>query len=437
MTGRTSESASGARPLPENPNLEWLRKESKRLLGELRRTNPDAKLADAQFDVAKTYGFPSWRALKAHVDSLSIDGQLFDAARECKVETLAALLDAHPDKLYARKEPYQWTMLHTASQAGCVAAVELLLARGVDPNTREEGDNTYAMHWAAAAGQPEIVRRLIDAGGDVIGEGDDHELQVIGWATCWEGTDTQGHRDVVNLLLRNGAKHHIFSAVAMNLADEVRRIVAADPSALNRRLSRNENHQTPLHFAVRFNRPEMLSVLLDLGADPLVVDGTGQPIACYVTSKDADRPVMERIHSMVKSEITSAERGLRTARATTMDLIACLSLRDLETANRLTTDNPELLSLGGALHLMARRNDLDSLKWLLDQGANPNALWRFWDADVTLLHLAAWSCAPDIVRLLLGKGADPKIQDSKYKGDALDWAEHFECNEIVKILKEG
>src|SRR5438132_7474913 len=40
-----------------------------------------------------------------------------------------------------------------------------------------------------------------------------------------------------------GARHHIFSAIAMNLADEVRRIVAEDPSALNRRQSRNENHR--------------------------------------------------------------------------------------------------------------------------------------------------------------------------------------------------
>ena len=48
---------------------------------ELRQTQPDAKLADAQFALAKDYGFPSWRALKAHVDSLSVDGQLFDAAR--------------------------------------------------------------------------------------------------------------------------------------------------------------------------------------------------------------------------------------------------------------------------------------------------------------------------------------------------------------------
>ena len=119
--------------------------------------------------------------------------------------------------------------------------MDLLLKRGLDVNTREKGDNTYAMHWAAAAGHLDVVRRLADAGGDVVGHGDDHELEVIGWATCWDGCDDAAHRAVVEFLVSRGARHHIFSAIAMNLADDVRRIVAADPSALNRRMSRNEN----------------------------------------------------------------------------------------------------------------------------------------------------------------------------------------------------
>lgn len=55
--------------LPEHPSLEYLRKLAKTRLPELRRTNPEAKLATALLHVAREYGFPSWRALKAQLDS--------------------------------------------------------------------------------------------------------------------------------------------------------------------------------------------------------------------------------------------------------------------------------------------------------------------------------------------------------------------------------
>src|SRR5688572_3603643 len=170
-------------------------------------------------------------------DSLTIDEQVADAARRGEVATLIALLDSHPDKLRVLTPPYGSTLLHHAAQGGQLAVVELLLARGLDVNARETGDNTYAMHWAAAGGQLEIVRRLADAGGDVVGHGDDHELEVIGWATCWDGCDDDAHRAVADFLVSRGAQHHIFSAIALDLADEVRRIVANDPTALERRMS--------------------------------------------------------------------------------------------------------------------------------------------------------------------------------------------------------
>lgn len=55
--------------LPERPSLEYLRKLAKNRLTELRRTDPDAKLATALLRVAREHGFPSWRALKAQLDS--------------------------------------------------------------------------------------------------------------------------------------------------------------------------------------------------------------------------------------------------------------------------------------------------------------------------------------------------------------------------------
>lgn len=422
--------------LPDHPNLDRLRKEAKRRLKELRSTNPSAQLTDAQFEIARRYGFSSWRALKAHVDAVTVEGQLFDAARTGNVDTLAVLLDKHPDKLHARENPYEWTLLHAAAQNGHLAVVNELLTRGLDVNTRERGDNTYAMHWAAAAGHLDVVRRLADAGGDVVGRGDDHQGEVIGWATCWPGTDDDAHRAIANFLVSRGARHHIFSAVAMNLADEVRRIVAADPSALTRRQSRNENNRTPLHFALLMNRQEMIGLLLDLGADPLAVDGSGQPVAFYAAA-GTDRRVMEKIREMVSAEFVSAERAHRAPRGSAMDLVALLALGDWDRATALLRGNPELIQpSGGALHLMANRNDVEAVKWLLAHGADVNGRWRSQGAEVPPLHLAAAGGHLEVVRLLLDAGADLNIRDSTHNADAIGWAEYFKQPAAVQLLKE-
>jgi hypothetical protein len=166
---------------------------------------------------------------------MSITDQLIESARSGNVERLRALLDEHPDKLQIKVPPYDASLLFPAAQSGSLEAVDLLLERGLDVNYRERGDNTYALHWVAAQGNLAMVRKLVDAGGDVIGEGDDHAGGVIGWASCWDDCDDDAHRAVVEFLISRGAQHHIFSAVAMNLADEVRRIVTADSAALNQR----------------------------------------------------------------------------------------------------------------------------------------------------------------------------------------------------------
>jgi ankyrin repeat protein len=421
--------------LPDNPDISWLRKQAKRRLAELRVEDPNAPLARAQFELARQYGFASWRALKAHVDSLTVEGQLFDAARNGDATRLRALLDEHPDKLHARAKPYAWTLLHAGARH--LPVVELLLARGLDANARERGDNTYAMHWAAAAGELEIVHRLADAGGDVVGRGDDHELEVIGWATCWEGADDDAHRAVAEFLISRGARHHIFSAIAMDLGDEVRRIVAADPSALNRRQSRNENHRTPLHFAVVNDRQRMIALLLELGADPLAVDGSGQPVAAYCSSPQTDRLVMEKIRGMVDREFVSADRGNRPPSGSAIDLMALLTLQDWESAGKLLQSNPRLIEAKeGVLHLMAQRNDAPAVRWLLARGADVNGRWSSSGALVTPLHLAAGRGHASIVCELLDAGADPTVRDSMHHSDPLGWAEYFGQSEVAAILRE-
>ena len=418
MAEETPGSASAPSSLPDAPNLDWLRKQARRRLADLRQANPDAKLADAQLAIAREYGFPSWRALKAHIDSLTVEGQLVKAARD-DTATLVALLDAHPDKVQLRTAPHGLTLLHHAAHAGNLPAVELLLRRGVDPNTRDDGDNTYPMHWAAAAGHVEVVRRLADAGGDVVGRGDDHELEVIGWATCWDGCDDDAHRAVVDLLLSRGARHHIFSAIAMNLSDELRRVVAADRAVLEKKRSHNENFQRPLHFAVEKNRVEMVSLLLDLGADPAATDGSGDPPLFYAATPPVDRRILEML----------VRRG-------PADLFGALALGDHAMAARMLEEDPGLLPSGGggALHLLSKRGDAEAVEWLLARGADPNARWNHFGASVTALHLAAAAGHAAIVRSLLEAGADPRTPDSQHEGDAMGWAEHFGRDEIVAML---
>ena len=121
-----------------------------------------------------------------------------------------------------------------------------------------------------------------------------------------------------------------------------------------------------------------------------------------------------------------------------MDLFAVLALGDWETAGRLVNEHPKLLDPeGGVLHLMAKRNDIAAVRWLLDHGANPNALWHHWDADVTPLHLAVLGNHADMVRALLDGGADPRIRDSKHESDAIGWAEFFQRQNLVQILTAG
>jgi hypothetical protein len=59
-----------SRQLPLHPNLEYLKKQAKELLPELRRNDPHSQLADALHALAREYGFTTWPQLKAHVESL-------------------------------------------------------------------------------------------------------------------------------------------------------------------------------------------------------------------------------------------------------------------------------------------------------------------------------------------------------------------------------
>jgi hypothetical protein len=69
-----------ARQLPAKPNLEHLKNEAKQRLDALRVTQPTLKLADAQHQLAREYGFANWRDLKTDIDQRA-GGALSPAAK--------------------------------------------------------------------------------------------------------------------------------------------------------------------------------------------------------------------------------------------------------------------------------------------------------------------------------------------------------------------
>src|SRR5258705_1205856 len=80
------------RPLPDRPNLRHLKDQAKELL----TAGAAASLADAQFQIARLYGFASWPKLKAHVESFEEFGQLKQAIDTNDIARVKTLMTRNP-----------------------------------------------------------------------------------------------------------------------------------------------------------------------------------------------------------------------------------------------------------------------------------------------------------------------------------------------------
>ena len=88
----TTHSEDAPRPLPERPNLRHLKDQAKDLL----KAGVAESLTDAQFKIARLYGFASWPKLKEHVDSLEEIGQLKLAIDANDLEQVKSLMTNNP-----------------------------------------------------------------------------------------------------------------------------------------------------------------------------------------------------------------------------------------------------------------------------------------------------------------------------------------------------
>ena len=342
------------------------------------------------------------------------------AAQAGDLDALRAGLDAHPEWIDALGGGFQKaTALHLAALRNQHAAIRLLIARGADLNCRDFPDNAAPLHFAAAHGDLETIRLLVEAGADIDGSGDDHGVGVLGWATCFGDV----RQEVAAYLLDHGAKLNLWTAIALDRADDLRAMVTADRSLLAARMNRNGHRRTPLHHAVRKNRPRIVRLLLELGADPNARDATGATALTTASEVGADPAITTAL----------LDAGL------TPDLLTLVNLARYDEAERTVRDDPTRIGPDGgdtiALHLSVSKKNLPAIRWLLGHGIDVNAKRRMWDLNHTALHMTVESGAIEIARLLLDAGADPNVRDDRHHATALGWAEFFGHDDMADLIR--
>ncbi len=97
------------RPLPDRPNLRHLKDQAKDLV----KNGSATSLTDAQFKIARLYGFSSWPKLKAYVDSFDQIGQLKHAIDTNDLARVTNLMTMNPELHraplgYGKNGPLTW-----------------------------------------------------------------------------------------------------------------------------------------------------------------------------------------------------------------------------------------------------------------------------------------------------------------------------------------
>src|SRR5258707_8086826 len=80
------------RRLPDQPNLRHLKDQARDLL----KTGAATSITDAQFKIARLYGFASWPKLKAHVESFEEIGQLKQAIDTNDIVRVRTMMTRNP-----------------------------------------------------------------------------------------------------------------------------------------------------------------------------------------------------------------------------------------------------------------------------------------------------------------------------------------------------
>jgi ankyrin repeat protein len=268
------------------------------------------------------------------------------------------------------KDKHGSTPLMYSGAFGSLESMQALLEAKADVNAKNAFDAT-ALMWSA--GDIKKVRLLLDKGADVNARSKPGRSALI--IACSQS----GTSEVVKLLIEKGADFSIGDA---------RRI-------------------TPLLAATETNDNATIALLLNKGADIKGASAFGD--------------------SLMNAAAMGNTAVVKTLLAKGADAHA-VSIPQVNTVK----NGPIALGSFTALLLAASYGGADSVKLLLDARSDVNA------RDVrgmTPLMLAIATDRPDpkVIRLLLDKGADPKIKD-KNGENAIDWANKYSYGPVLKEL---
>ena len=206
-----------SKSLPESPSLEHLKNEAKAL-----KKISGQRLAEAQLQVAREYGFASWAKLKNHVEGFSNFRQgFFQAIRSGDRSKVQHLLTDSPGLIRSHDpDSFGQVPISAAASRDDIAMIELLISNGADVDARSDW-------WAGSFGALDF---------------------------CNEST--------AKYLIEHGATLTAHAAARLGMANELRAMVADDSSVVH---ERGGDGQFPLHFA---STAEIVEILIDAGADP-------------------------------------------------------------------------------------------------------------------------------------------------------------------------
>ncbi|MCV7065532.1 hypothetical protein H7H51_07115 [Mycolicibacterium farcinogenes] len=373
--------------LPSNPSIERLRKEARK-----RQRANRIQLHEAQFAVARDYGFSSWPKLVHY---------LRDAA-ELSVDPGA--LDEKP--LHLADRFCSWASLRyneTDAPPRRQAAADLLNNR---PNLVD--DSIWA---AASAADPEaLARHLRDRSAPANRTGG-----PFGWAPlmylCYSRVPSDRTADDVL-----GAATLLLDAGADPNAGYLWCGLSTPFTALTGVFGEGEQgpRRQPRHpFAA-----ELATLLLDRGAHPV----DQQTLYNRMFRPDDSHLELLFVH------------GLADAGPSPWELRLGEAMETREQMWRRQIDWAAEHGFTARLELLARNGiDVSGVEVVTAEfPTDPNA---FDDEGATALHHAAWEGDVELIGRLLDAGADPSLTDRQFGSTPLAWAEHAYQAEAADLLR--